>query len=107
MEWVLMPLLVFALPFGAVLGSFYLWVKRSKATRKRTPLTRDLLLAPGQSVEARLEDMRSDMDVYLMVALSIPLFFYSLYLSYGFYNHKPQKCPSGCTRAISRGRPAS
>ena len=88
MEWVLMPFLVFALPFGAVFGSVYLWLKRSKATRKRTPLTRDLLRAPGQSVEAKLEDMRLDMDGYLLGVFFAPSLLFSLYLSYGFYNHK-------------------
>lgn len=89
MEWVLMPFLVFALPFGAVLGSVYLWIKRNQATRKRTPLTRDLLRAPGQSLETKLEDMGLDIDMYLLLATSMPLFFYSLYLSYVLYSHKP------------------
>lgn len=88
MTWWLMPFLVYVLPFGAVFGSVYLWLKRSKATRKRTPLTRDLLRAPGQSLEAKLEDMRLEMDGYLLGAFFAPSLLFSLYLSYGFYNHK-------------------
>lgn len=89
MEWMLMPFLVFALPMGVVLGSVYLWVKRNQATLKRTPLTRDLLRAPGQSLEAKLEELWEEMDLYFMSVIFVPLFTYSLYLSYGFYNHKP------------------
>ena len=89
MEWWLVPFLIVSIPYGVVIGALFLWLKRDKAGKRRSPLTRDLLRAPGQSLDAKLQSEELDPSVYLFIAPLTPLFLYTLYLSSRFYNHTP------------------
>lgn len=87
MEWWLVPFLIVSISYGVVIGALFLWLKRDKASKRRSPLTRDLLRAPGQSLDAKLQSEELDPSVYVLVVPLAPLFLYTLYLSSRLYNH--------------------
>lgn len=69
--------LVFLLiPVGVVLA-----VRQRERQRKRSPLSRQLLRSPGESLRKELDDRMWDVFGYLMVLPLIPLMLYSSYLT--------------------------
>jgi hypothetical protein len=48
---------------------------------RRTPLTRDLLRSPGESLRIQIEDISRNIDSYLLTTIIIPVFLYAAYLS--------------------------
>lgn len=57
------------------------WRKRQGSTDRRSPLTRDLLRSPGQTLLEELEDARLDLMGYLSVGSASPLLVYGMYLA--------------------------
>ena len=57
------------------------WRKRSKHFQGRSPLTRDLLRSPGESLRNKIDDLNFDITIYLAFTPLLPLLFYSIYLS--------------------------
>lgn len=88
MPWWLLPYLVFLLPFGAVIAAVYLWVLIQRNGKRRSPLTRDMLRAPGQSLDAKLREMEGDMLLYALAAPLVPLLTYDIYLSGLIFGHQ-------------------
>ena len=48
---------------------------------RRSPLTRQLLRSPGESLRAQIQDLTVNIDVYLIMTCTMPLVFFSTYLS--------------------------
>ncbi|TAL56191.1 MAG: NERD domain-containing protein, partial [Nanoarchaeota archaeon] len=61
----------------------YIFLRTYKLSRKgrRSPLTRQLLRSPGESLRTQIEDITADILFFLMLIFVIPLLFYSIYLS--------------------------
>jgi hypothetical protein len=57
----------------------FLFKARGKV--RRTPLTRDLLRSPGESLRIQIEEMSIDIGSYLLATIIIPVFLYAAYLS--------------------------
>lgn len=79
--------LLWVLAFGGVLGISALivwtliwWLRRSGAGR-RSPLTRNLLRNPGDSLRPQLEDLALDMLGLWCLLLMIPLVVYSMWVT--------------------------
>ena len=56
-------------------------VRHRDQQRKRSPLSRQLLRSPGESLRKELDDLMWDVAGYLMVLPLIPLVLYSTYLT--------------------------
>lgn len=61
------------------------WRRRQGSLDRRSPLTRDLLRSPGQSLQEQLEDSRLDTMAYLSVGTAGPLVGYGMYLANRLY----------------------
>jgi hypothetical protein len=64
------------IPVGVVFA-----VRRRDQQRKRSPLSRQLLRSPGESLRKELDDLMWDVAGYLMVLPLIPLVLYSTHLT--------------------------
>jgi hypothetical protein len=51
----------------------------------RSPLTRDLLRSPGQSLRTQIEDITINIDSFLVVIVTFPVVVYSIYLSQMYF----------------------
>lgn len=74
------------LPFAIVFCSFIallllLYGYRLSGKSRRSPLTRNLLRSPGESLRIQIEGISEKIDYYLMLFLFSPLVMYSLYLT--------------------------
>lgn len=65
------------------------WRKRQGSMDRRSPLTRDLLRSPGQSLQEQLEDSRLDTMAYLSVGTAGPLLGYAMFLVYRAHTPEP------------------
>ncbi len=70
---VLVPMCIVAFPS--------LWLSRLKIRGKRSPLTRDLLRSPGESLRQQIEDINIDINAYLLVSVIAPLALYAIFLT--------------------------
>lgn len=52
---------------------------------RRSPLTRDLLRTPGQSLRTQIEDITINIDSFLVVIVTFPVVVYSIYLSQMYF----------------------
>jgi len=91
---VLVAVLAGAGPFIA--GGLLYWSKRRARARRRSPLTSDLLRAPGYGIRLRLDAVRDEVDMCLLVLVTAPLTVYAVHLtqSYAF------RVPETLTRVI-------
>jgi hypothetical protein len=64
----------------AVPVSVALWVRHQRRN-KRSPLTVQLLRAPGESLSREIELVSEDLDSYFVILVIMPLAFFSMYLS--------------------------
>jgi len=80
-------LIITLLPAALILGSMCivafpsLWLSRLKTRGKRSPLTRDLLRSPGESLRQQLDEINVDIDACLFMSVFVPLSFYSIFLT--------------------------
>ena len=56
------------------------WKKFIDKNKKRTPLTQDLLRAPGQSLLSQINDIQTDIAAYMAAFVAMPSVFFSYYL---------------------------
>ncbi len=62
-------------------GVLWLWIRLTARSKKRNPLTEDLLRSPGESLRDQIEDLNWDFAIYFSFA-SIPIIWtYSIYIS--------------------------
>lgn len=65
--------------------SFIYFIKTlDKRSNKKSPLTQDLLRAPGQTLREKVENLQLDISQYLFSAVFSPLLFYSVFMSTEF-----------------------
>lgn len=83
-------ILVTFIPFAIFLGLFifiFLLVQAHKFSKRgrKSPLTKQLLRSPGDSLRYQIEKLSEDIIYYLMIILFFPLFLYSAYLTQKYY----------------------
>jgi hypothetical protein len=61
------------------MGAIWLWRKRTAGSRRRSPLTRDLLRSPGESLRGEIEDINWDIASFLAL---VPIPALGLYAAY-------------------------
>ncbi len=79
-------IIVTLIPFIIVFGSFVailllLYAYGQSRKGRRSPLIRQLLRSPGESLRVQIEDLSDKINDYLMKALFFPLAMYSIYLT--------------------------
>lgn len=79
MVYLFFPAIIF---FASMLGPVCVifWIRRQRRGR-RSPLTVQMLRAPGESLSGLIEKLSEDIDSYLVVSTVIPLMCFSTYLS--------------------------
>jgi Nuclease-related domain len=70
---VLVPMCIVAFPS--------LWLSRLKTRGKRSPLTRELLRSPGESLRQKLDEINVDIDACLFMSVFVPLSIYAIFLT--------------------------
>jgi hypothetical protein len=58
--------------------------------RIRTPLTRNLLRSPGESLRNRIDDLSEDIIAYLLFILLAPFLVYSIHISQSYFGCIPE-----------------
>lgn len=90
--WVLIPLI----PAFVFLGSMFLVVggvlswKRLHRRDRRSPLVRNLLRSPAESLRARLDDLQIDILGQLLFAGMMPMLMYSIHISQSYFTDAPE-----------------
>jgi hypothetical protein len=74
------PYLVFIGTVAVIIAVF--WFLRFTRRGRRTPLTRQLLRMPGETLRQKIDDLGDDFSSYFIIAVSSPILFYSLYLAF-------------------------
>jgi hypothetical protein len=74
-----LPVIIFlASMIGPVCVAF--WIRRNRRGR-RSPLTVQMLRAPGESLSGQIDNISEDIDTYLVMSTVTPLLCFSMYLS--------------------------
>jgi len=79
----LIPLAILALalvPMFLLVGAVWAWKRMERRRKRRSPLTTELLRPPGFGLSERIDDLRLDLDVYVLVALITPLMLLVMFL---------------------------
>ena len=84
-------LLMFGLLTIHLLGLYFLR-KNGRKKIRRTPLAQNFLRSPGQSLESKIDWLNQEISLYFVMLVSLPLFFYSGFLS-TFYVGRRQYDP--------------
>jgi hypothetical protein len=58
-----------------------LWLSRLKTRGKRSPLTRELLRSPGESLRQQIDETNVDIDACLFMSVFVPLSIYAIFLT--------------------------
>lgn len=74
-----MPHIIFVSVLAILFG--FLWFVRYKRRGRRTPLTRQLLRMPGETLKRSIDDLSDDLDSYLFAAMIMPIMIYAIYLT--------------------------
>jgi len=77
-QWI--SVVIYLAGMGVGLGVLHLWLWRTQRARRQTPLTRNLLRGPGQSLRAAIDDLTFDLVAYFGMLSGVPLLFYAMYL---------------------------
>lgn len=85
----LIPLVVIFVPVALLLGLISFWDWQTKNSRKKNPLTSDLLRGPGEALREKIDDLRIDQLADLLMLLFLPLLIYAMGLSYKTFGRAP------------------
>ena len=88
----LFPLVLLVLVFAPIVLIVYglIFLRNRRASKRRSPLSHDLLRSPGESLRIEIEDMSLDLMAYLAYAPVFPLLLYSLYLTCIHFGDNPK-----------------
>jgi hypothetical protein len=90
----LIPLLSFLPIFLIVFG--LIKIKKWRAAKRRSPLSKELLRGPGESLRDEINELVFDLAAHIAITPLIPLLLYSAYLSLLYFGgHKPQSLTFG------------
>lgn len=85
----LFPLAFFGLSFAIIFTLISYWEWQSKKSRKKNPLTSDLLRSPGEALRVKIEDLRFDLIGHMLMILFLPIFLFAMSLSQVVFGKKP------------------
>jgi hypothetical protein len=76
----LIPLMIFMLPLGVILGTLRLVKWKRSRKHQRPPFKDKLLRSPGHRLAMEIRDVSDELGANVAMALSSPLLFYAMYL---------------------------
>lgn len=85
----LIPIGAIGLSAAALFTLITYWEWQTKKTRKKNPLTSDLLRGPGEALREKIMDMRIDLFAYVLPLFLIPLLIFAMSLSHEVFAKKP------------------
>lgn len=88
----LIPIFV-ALACLFIPAGFVVWARNRQRQRKRSPISRQLLRSPGESLRKELDDRMWDVMGYLMGLMLIPLALYSTHMTQAYIDGRPPGLP--------------
>jgi len=74
-----LPAIIYFAGMGVGVGVLYLWLWHTGRARRQTPLTKNLLRGPGQSLRIVIDDLVFDVPAYFGMLSGMPLLFYAMY----------------------------
>jgi hypothetical protein len=83
------PLLTFVPIFLIVYGLIF--IRNFRAAKRRSPISRDLLRGPGESLRAEIDDISFDVASHIAIAPFLPLLLYSAYISLLYFGGQKPK----------------
>lgn len=87
---ILILLVALALGGPLIAGFIVVWRRRERRSRRRSPLTADLLRPPGHSVRARVDELRDNVDEVLIVLVALPLLIYAIHVTQSYIFAAPE-----------------
>lgn len=75
------PVIIFLSSLVLIACLIKYWGWSTKLSKKKSPLTQDLLRGPGDSLRIKIDDMTTDILAYLTITIVIPLIGYASVLS--------------------------
>lgn len=90
MKSTLIPLVLMVPPMLVIFGIIYGRLLFLKRRRLRTPLTRNLLRSPGESLRNRIEDLSLDTIAYVLFIVLSPFIVYSIHISQSYFGEAPE-----------------
>lgn len=85
-----LPSLLIVIGMVMVTATIFWWKRTLDHQSRRSPLTKDLLRSPGQSLREKLQDLEIDIALRLMGMLGIPLLLYATHLSQSYFGRDPE-----------------
>lgn len=83
-----LPTLIFLFSFAVITCLLKYWDWSTKRSNKKSPLTQDLLRAPGESLVLKINDMTIDILMYMTFILIFPMMLCMFLLSQYAFSHK-------------------
>jgi hypothetical protein len=83
------PIVLFMIPLAIMFCLFTYWNWATKTSRKKNPINRDLLRAPGETLRTQIEEMSLDIFSNMALVLIIPLLGYAILVSDFAFGKKP------------------
>ncbi len=85
----LLPFFLFLCMAALAVGVVSYWNWSNKRSKKKNPLTTDLLRAPGEALREKLEDMRLDLFGHMLLLIVMPMMMFAMWLSQTVFWKKP------------------
>lgn len=110
-EEILVQFLVILIPVALIVAGTsliaavaLLLIRRGRLSDRRSPLTKNLLRAPGHSLRMKIEAIDEELLFVFLIGISIPLFFYSTHLSQSYLAGVPESLlRTGASVVVSIG----
>lgn len=91
------PLILFAFFVALLVGCLKYWEWDTKRSKKRSPLTQDLLRGPGESLSEKINDISLDMFALMLSLIITPIVAYTTFTPQFIFS---KKLPSNLTQII-------
>lgn len=85
----LIPLSSLAVSFIAFWSLIYFFEIHDKRSRKKNPLTSDLLRGPGEALREKISDLRLDFFSYMILLFLMPMMVFSMHMAQELYGKDP------------------
>lgn len=77
----LIPIIAIAFPVAVFMVAVRLWQRRIEKRNRRSPLTRSMLRAPGESLRNGIEELWIETNFLVLMSFMTQFFFFSTYIS--------------------------
>ncbi len=90
MSQFIIPSILFVATFAIMFAAISCWGYFVRKRNRRSPLTRNLLRSPGETLRSQLEKIDQETDYFLIVSIFTPLLMYGIHISTSYFSAKPE-----------------